>query len=319
VSIGLSVIAFTLIIVCFACMTDPNTDYDNPWKSIIELYFRDFIQFFFPWIEPEIDWSRAVKFLDKELQKIVRDGSTVKRYADKLVEVYRLDGQALLVLCHIEVQNQYEKVFPARVYTYNYRLRDRYDRDVASLVILGDESLTWRPMSFQADLWGCSVDFVFPVVKLLDYAARWEELAASRNPFAVVVMAHLKAKETTNQPVARKDWKYHLTTMLYDKGYGEQDIMELYQFLDWLMNLPEDLERQFQVELAQFEEARSMKYVTTIERMGIERGREEGRREIVLNLLNKQMTVPQIAAMLDMPIEEVESFANRAVQSNQDV
>jgi predicted transposase YdaD len=85
------------------------------------------------------------------------------------------------------------------------------------------------------------------------------------------------------------------------------------------MNLPEDLERQFQVELAQFEEARSMKYVTTIERMGIERGREEGRREIVLNLLNKQMTVPQIAAMLDMPIDEVESFANQAVQSNQDV
>jgi hypothetical protein len=178
--------------------------------------------------------------------------------------------------------------------------------------------MTCRSASFQADLWGCSVDFVFPVVKLLDYAARWEELAASRNPFAVVVMAHLKAKETTNQPAARKDWKYYLTTMLYDKGYGEQDIMELYRFLDWLMNLPEDLERQFQVELAQFEEARSMKYVTTIERMGIERGREEGRREIVLNLLNKQMTVPQIAAMLDMPIEEVEGIANQAVQSNQD-
>jgi hypothetical protein len=51
-------------------MTDQNTDYDNPWKSIIELYFRDFIQFFFPWIEPEIDWSREVKFLDKELRAI---------------------------------------------------------------------------------------------------------------------------------------------------------------------------------------------------------------------------------------------------------
>jgi hypothetical protein len=98
-------------------MTDPNTDYDNPWKSIIELYFREFIQFFFPWIEPEIDWSREPKFLDKELQKIVRDGSTTKRYVDKLVEVYRLDGKALLVLCHIEVQNQYEQAFPDRVFT----------------------------------------------------------------------------------------------------------------------------------------------------------------------------------------------------------
>jgi predicted transposase/invertase (TIGR01784 family) len=69
-----------------------------------------------------------------------------------------------------------------------------------------------------------------------------------------------------------------------------------------------------------------MKYVTTIERMGIERGREEGReegrrardREIVLNLLNNQMSVQQIAAMLKLPIDEVEGMANQAVQSNQD-
>jgi hypothetical protein len=294
-------------------MADPNTDYDNAWKTIIELYFRDFIQFFFPWIEPEIDWSREPKFLDKELQKITRDGSTSKRYVDKLVEVYRLDGKALLVLCHIEVQNHYEQAFPARVYTYNYRLRDRYNRDVASLVILGDESPTWRPTGFRSDLWRCSVDFAFPTVKLLDYAARWDELAASRNVFAVVVMAHLKAKETTNQPEARKDWKYHLMTMLYDQGYAEQDIINLYQFLDWLMNLPEDLERQFQVELDQFEESRSMKYVTSIERMSLERGRQEGRqdtvREIVLRLLDRQVSIEQIAETLGISTLEVESLA----------
>jgi hypothetical protein len=35
-------------------------------------------------------------------------------------------------------------------------------------------------------------------------------------------------------------------TMLYDRGYSEQDILELNHFLDWLMYLPEDLEKQFQ-------------------------------------------------------------------------
>jgi hypothetical protein len=39
-----------------------NTDYDNPWKSFIELYFRDFLQFFFPAIESDIDWSRPIRF-----------------------------------------------------------------------------------------------------------------------------------------------------------------------------------------------------------------------------------------------------------------
>lgn len=89
-------------------------------------------------------------------------------------------------------------------------------------------------------------------------------------------MAHLKTKETHNRPEARKQWRYQLTTMLYDQGYGEQDILELHNFLDWMMNLPEELEQEFQLELKTFEEARQMKYVTTIERMAEARGEERG-------------------------------------------
>jgi predicted DNA-binding ribbon-helix-helix protein len=39
------------------------------------------------------------------------------------------------------------------------------------------------------------------------------------------------------------------------------------------MDLPKELENQFQIKLKAFEEARQMKYVTTIERMAEERGR----------------------------------------------
>ena len=53
----------------------------------------------------------------------------------------------------------------------------------------------------------------------------------------------------------RKTWKFRLTTMLDDRGYSEQAILELYNFLDWTMHLPEDIEQAFQVELEEFEEA----------------------------------------------------------------
>ena len=43
-------------------------------------------------------------------------------------------------------------------------------------------------------LFGCKVDFQFPVIKLLDYQQRLPELSASHNPFAIVVMAHLAAR-----------------------------------------------------------------------------------------------------------------------------
>jgi hypothetical protein len=100
-----------------------NTDYDSPWKAIIELYFRDFLAFFFPHIEADIDWSKPIRFLDKELAKIMRDAEIPKRYADKLVEVHRLSGEKAIVICHIEVQNEGEAEFEARMYSYNYRLR----------------------------------------------------------------------------------------------------------------------------------------------------------------------------------------------------
>jgi hypothetical protein len=283
-------------------MTQSNTDYDNPWKSIIELYFRDFTLFFFPWIAPDIDWSRPIRFLDK--QKVVRDAGIKKRYADKLVEVHRLDGATTLVLCHIEVQSQEESDFAPRMYSYNYRLRDRYNCSVASLAVLGDERTNWRPTSFQDVLWGCSVNFEFPIVKLLDYQSDWAALESSQNLFATIVMAHLKTKETHDAPAERKTWKLHLTTMLYDRGFRQQDILELYNFLDWLMQLPEELERQFQIELEQFEEARQMKYVTSIERMAEERQKQR----IALNMLRKKMSLETIAELTGLTIAQLQQL-----------
>ena len=45
-----------------------------------------------------------------------------------------------------------------------------------------------------------SVRLEFPVVKLLDYAPQWPALEADPNPFATVVLAHLKTLETRRSP-----------------------------------------------------------------------------------------------------------------------
>ncbi len=41
------------------------------------------MQFYFPSIEAEIDWTYPPIFLDQELQKIVRDGETGKFSKEK--------------------------------------------------------------------------------------------------------------------------------------------------------------------------------------------------------------------------------------------
>jgi hypothetical protein len=36
-------------------MSNPQTEFDSPWKDILELYFEDFIRFFLPVAHGEID------------------------------------------------------------------------------------------------------------------------------------------------------------------------------------------------------------------------------------------------------------------------
>jgi hypothetical protein len=251
-------------------------DYDSPWKEMIEGYFQEFMGFFFPQAAADIDWSRGYDFLDGELQQVVRDAELGRRLVDKLVRVWRRNGDEAWVLVHVEVQGSREAGFPKRMYVYNYRLFDRHDRRVASLAVLADDDPSWRPEEYEYELWGSRASLRFPVVKLLDYQDRWADLESSPNPLAVAVAAHLRAQTTRHAPGDRFRWKLRLTKALYERGMSRKDILELYRFIDWVMALPRDLEIDFQEELTRYEKEKNMPYVTSAERIGMEKGIQQG-------------------------------------------
>lgn len=284
-------------------MNDTADSYDSPWKDALKHFFPDFLAFFFPHAYADIDWRLGYEFLDKELQQIVRDAKLGRRYADTLARVWRQGGEEAWVLIHVEVQGQQQAAFAERMYVYNYRLYDRYRRQVASLAVLADEQPGWRPQEFGYELWGCRVGLTFPAVKLLDYGLRWSEIETSQNPFATVVMGHLKAQETRLDPVERKDWKLWLTRRLYRLGYDRQRVLDLFGFIDWVLQLPEPQELDFWRQVQEIEEEQRMRYITSVERIGIEKGREQGlqqgmqqgmqqgQAELVLRLLSKRFGV----------------------------
>lgn len=273
-------------------------EYDSPWKEVIETYFQDFMAFFFPQAHAEINWSRNYESLDNELQQIVRDAEIGMRQVDKLIKVWLQNGEEVWVLVHIEVQSKSQSSFAKRMYTYNYRIFDRYERQVASLAVLADDEQNWRPNSYSYTLFGCRASLEFPIVKLLDYDAQWSELEQSSNPFSVVVMAHLKAKATRRDKFSRLQWKLRLVRGLYERGYERQDILELFRFIDWVMRLPEDLEDRFDEEISRYQEEQQMPYITSIERRAMARGELQGRlenaREAVIEVLKTRFeVVPQ--------------------------
>lgn len=71
-------------------------------------------------------------------------------------------------------------------------------------------------------------------------------------------------------------WKTQLVRFLYERGWTRHDILELFRLIDWLMVLPDDLERDFQTDLESTEQEKTMPYITSIERRGIEKGLSQG-------------------------------------------
>ncbi len=131
-------------------------------------------------------------------------------------------------------------------------------------------------------------------------------------------MAHLRAMETRKKNQERFHYKLNLSKSLYRHGWTKQEIINLYRFIDWVMALPEALEKRYHEELVKYEEEIKMQYITTAERIGIKKGKEigiaegmeKGQREkaikTALNLLALNiLTDEQIARVTELDIEEV--------------
>ena len=117
----------------------------------------------------------------------------------------------------------------------------------------------------------------------------------SDNPFAIVVMAHLKTQDTRHDEQGRKRWKLYLVKRLYERGYRKEDVINLFRFIDWIMGLSEEMEESFWVEMHQYEEGEKMEYITSVERIGIKKGIQQGilqkAREAVIEILEIRFEV----------------------------
>ena len=106
---------------------------DYLWKGVLEDVFDDFLRFLYPDADSVFDLSRGITFLDKELEQLFppEDDQFAPKVVDKLAQVYTHDGTEEWVLIHVEVQGTYRKDFAARMFTYYYRILDKYHKRIA--------------------------------------------------------------------------------------------------------------------------------------------------------------------------------------------
>ncbi len=252
------------------------TEYDVPWKEVLDAYLKGFLELCLPDIHNGIDWSIPIENHEQELPHLFPKSVTPGRVADKLFRAqFRGNALPTWFLIHTEVQVTRQSDFAERMFTCYYRILDRFQEPVVCIGVLGDDSKSWRPSSWQVDTLGCQLHFSYPTVKLQDFANQIEELKESTNPFATVIAAHLRAQSTSHEPDNRFRFKVELARSLYEKLWPAEQVRSLFRFIDWVMDLPSDFELQFRDALQQFEKEKNMPYVTSIERIAKGEGKAE--------------------------------------------
>lgn len=227
---------------------------DVLWKGLIEDIFPYFIPFFLPQYQHLFDLTQPIEFLDKELQQLYPEPADYQdiRFVDKLVKLRTVEGEEKWVLIHIEVQGYSDSNFSQRMFSYFYRILDRYGIPVTALAIFTDGSASFHPDQYSYQFAGSTMVYHFNVYKVLQQDEYL--LAESNNPFAIAILTvllSLKKKKLEDESLLRL--KIELVQQLRSKGFAEGIIRSLLDFIRLYVNFAKpETDAKFETALEPF-------------------------------------------------------------------
>ena len=135
-------------------------------------------------------------------------------------------------------------------------------------------------------------------------------------------MAHLKTRATRGDHESRLRWKTRIARALYRGGFGRQEVLDFLWFIDWLLWLPEELEKRFDDAVDRLETETNMRYVMSRERRAIEQGVQQGILQGEASLLRRMLKrrFTQLPGWVEERLakashEELESWADRVIEA----
>lgn len=282
---------------------------DIYWKGILEDLFADFLRFFYTNADRLFDIDRGFEFLDKELEQLFpEEDPEHPKFVDKLVKVFNKKGKEEWLLIHIEVQGYTEKTFAERMFTYFYRIRDRYGKKVRSIAIFTDSNRRFHPKEYIYKEKDTSVVFKFKTYKIIEQNPAI--LEKSDNPFAVVILTVQLALQKKKLQEDSFNLTIDLIKQLYQKGFEKKRIVQLLRFIRLYVNFGKpEINAKFDDEVDKLNnKIRTMGILEQIQQMRIEETTLENKTTFVKNLLlnNKHtFTLQEIADIAEVSIDFV--------------
>jgi predicted transposase YdaD len=297
---------------------------DSLWKGIIEDLFEDFLLYFYPdWAKAEVDFSRKFDFLDKELDEIFPSEKGKKRFADKLVKIPLLSGEEQWMLIHLEVQGYQDISFTERMFTYFYRIKDRWRKDLMAMAIFTDNDPLYHPQEYVYQYQNTQVHYQFDTFKILSKTL--EELNIPHNPFSIVMLTARKALEKrATSDKQQLIWKKQLILALKEANYSGEKIRKILNFIRYyvkfgkeenLKQLEQDIQQIFkqrknmgieEIILEEVKEYYLQEGKAEGEQLGLQKGELKTKIQGIQKALSqKVLTLEQIADLFEVSLDFV--------------
>lgn len=223
----------------------------------------------------------------------------------------------------MEIQGKGEDDFSARMFQYFYRIFDVYKKEIFTIVLFTDAQEFYKPNTFEYKFHGTELIYKFNTYKLIEQDET--SLIASDNPFALAVLAGIYMINSKNDVNQRYQFKRRLFELVLsderkDVGGFRDNIRSLLYFIDFLLEIPEEMTQQLQRELiplsekeaSQMSQAMNSEPSPTLKgmfEMKKEEGKIEGKiessKEIVTAMIKEGLTFELISKVTGLGIKEI--------------
>ncbi|WP_374165260.1 hypothetical protein [Arcticibacter sp. MXS-1] len=245
------------------------------------------------------------------------------------------DGSPQLVLLNVEVEGGNDPHFAYRAYQYNYRISDRYELPVATIVVYTGDTSQSRPSEYRREVLDTSVHFSYRTYHIFDHSP--EQLLAMDNIFALIVAACQKALLEGKVPEEElgEERTAIARALLLRKRYDKDRILSFLGFLKniiYIRNL--EINSKFDtlinqitggiidmgvIDIIKLQERREGRLEGLLEgkQEGKLEGKQEANYEFVSNLISgTDFDDNKIAALASVPLEFVQKVRSELGRSS---
>ena len=125
-------------------MSNKQNPHDHNFKELIQEFFKDFMEMFWPEQSKQIDFD-SVKFLQQEMSTDKTPGKGKDQRLDVVAEV-KVNGKQRHILIHVEHQSTRESMFPQRMFNYFCHLWLVHQKPIFPIALFSDDVKWKRPI-----------------------------------------------------------------------------------------------------------------------------------------------------------------------------